>query len=216
MHHLALIGDIVAAKRLRAGERANLQQRLEDSTRELNRTRRRFAIASNLTITLGDEFQALFRRADRLWQCLFTIERDLYPTELRFAIGVGDIVTSIKPRTALGMDGPAFHRAREGIEQLRETGHRYGIFGLTPEPPFLADTLALISNQRATWKLPRIETLLDQLSGERPQVTATRLGLSPQAIYKNISDGGLEPIQRILEQSTRTLNDALDAGAAST
>lgn len=210
MRYIALIGDIVASKKLSANERARLQERLEASTHALNRSRKRLRIASDFTITLGDEFQALFSRADHLWACLFTIERDLYPTELRFAIGVGDIVTAVKQRSAIGMDGPAFHEARAGIDVLREQEERYGIFGLRPEPPFLTDTLSLISKQRSTWKLPRVETFLDLLQGAKPQQTAERLGLSSQAIYKNLADGSLEPIHRILQASVTTLNGALE------
>ncbi|MEM1434917.1 MAG: SatD family protein [Pseudomonadota bacterium] len=209
MAYIALIGDMVASKSLPDSRRAEVQTALADSLAALNRGRKRLGIASNFTITLGDEFQALFASADALWLCLFRIERDLYPTDLRFALGVGEIVTQINQKSALGMDGPAFHRARDGIELLRERNDRYGVFGLTPEPPYLNDTLTLISRQRETWKQARIETFVDTLAGHKPAAIANRLGLSPQAIYKNITDGNLTPIQRILEQCSADLNQAL-------
>lgn len=212
MTYIALIGDIVASKQLPGSRRAATQQALDASLKALNRSRRRLGLASGFTITLGDEFQALFHSADALWQCLFRIERDLYPTDFRFALGCGEIATKINPKTALGMDGPAFHAARAGIDRLRERDVRYGVFGLTPEPPYLNDTLTLISRQRQTWKPARIETFVDLLEGARPAETAERLDLSPQAIYKNIAEGNLETIQRILFQCTADLNQALATG----
>ncbi|MEM9743703.1 MAG: SatD family protein [Pseudomonadota bacterium] len=207
--YLALIGDIVASKRLAAPKRAQIQANLDASLKGLNRQRKRRGIASAFTITLGDEFQALFERADALFPSLFAIERDLYPTRLRFAIGVGRIVTRVHERTALGMDGPAFHEARRGIDVLRNANRRYGVFGLEPASPYLDAALALISHQRETWKPARLETLLDLLDGRKAGSTADRLGLSLQAIYKNISAGALEPITQILDTCTTDLNRAL-------
>lgn len=209
MPYIALIGDIVASKQLPDSQRAEIQAALAQSLKALNRSRKRLGIASNFTITLGDEFQALFATADSLWHCLFRIERDLFPTNLRFALGYGDIVTPINQKTALGMDGPAFHRARDGIDALRARDDRYGVFGLEPEPAYLNDALTLISRQRQTWKRARIETFVDTLAGEKPATIAKRLKLSPQAVYKNIADGNLEPIQRILAQCSTDLNQAL-------
>lgn len=209
--YLAVIGDIVGSREQSADDRAETQQRLEASLKALNRSRKRLGIASDFTITLGDEFQVLLHSAAHVWHCLFRIERDLYPSDLRFALGVGEIVTSIKQRTALGMDGPAFHHARAGIETLRRAELRYGVYGLDPEPPYLADALELISRQRNTWKLARVETFVDLLEGQPPAATADRLELSVQAIYKNLSDGALHPISRILAACSNQIGQALGA-----
>lgn len=49
---------------------------------------------------------------------------------IRFSIGWGDISTELSSRSSLGMDGPAFYLAREGIESLRKRDGLYGITGL--------------------------------------------------------------------------------------
>lgn len=40
----------------------------------------------------------------------------LYPVELRFGIGIGEITTEINTEMALGADGPGYYKAREAIE----------------------------------------------------------------------------------------------------
>lgn len=211
MRSIALIADIVDSRSLAAGQRQALQHDLEASLSRLNARREELSIRSSLTITLGDEFQGLFSSAEQLWYCVFEIERDLFPINLRFAIGVGDIVTEVKVDTALGMDGPAFHEARRGIETLRDERNRYGCFGLSGSERYLDDALLLISHQRRTWKQARLETLVDLLAGRSVNETAERIGTSRQAVYRNISDGALEPIVRLLQQASADMDEQLGA-----
>src|SRR6218665_467049 len=116
MKYLALIGDVVDSKRL--PRRAEFQVKLEKTLK--NTSSRNPSLASPYTITLGDEFQAVYRNADRLFADIFTIWRDLDPAKVRFAVGVGELSTSINPKQALGMDGPAFHHARDAITALKK------------------------------------------------------------------------------------------------
>jgi len=64
---------------------------------------------------LGDEFQAVFSGAQNIWSCIFVIESALHPVRFRFGLGVGGIDTAINRKQSIGMDGPAFHLAREAV-----------------------------------------------------------------------------------------------------
>ena len=52
------------------------------------------------------------------------IEREMYPIEIRFGIGIGRITTNINKKMALGADGPGYHKARNAIEYLKENEKR--------------------------------------------------------------------------------------------
>ena len=43
------------------------------------------------------------------------------PTSVRFGIGIGQLSTDLQ-ESALGMDGPCFHRARSALKRTREMG----------------------------------------------------------------------------------------------
>src|SRR4051794_22304060 len=86
MKVIAIIGDIVASKALQ--RRAAFQRRLAATLAATNRANA--ALASPYTITLGDEFQAVYRSADRLWIDVVEILAAIHPVEARFALGVGD------------------------------------------------------------------------------------------------------------------------------
>jgi predicted XRE-type DNA-binding protein len=81
-------------------------------------------IASNFTITLGDEFQGLLKSGQNLMKILTFIESRIYPIQVRFGIGIGNIQTEIYRYAALGADGAAYYRAREVIEQIKNSEKR--------------------------------------------------------------------------------------------
>ncbi len=123
MGYIALIGDIMGSRAL--ANRAECQGRLQSICSHLNENRDHYGMASPLTLTLGDEFQALFDSPRGIWQCIAALESTMYPVNIRFALGVGGIVTGINREAALAMDGPAFHRARDAMDRLKKEKGRY-------------------------------------------------------------------------------------------
>jgi len=126
MKYLVVIGDVVASRDLPV--RAQFQRRLKQALQALNG--RRKALASAYTLTLGDEFQAVYRDAGTAFADVFALQAELAPVQARFALAVGEIVTPINPAQAIGMDGPAFHRARALLETLKA---KRRLLGVTPE-----------------------------------------------------------------------------------
>src|SRR4051812_44362234 len=114
MQAIAIIGDIVASKDPR--RRDAFQRQLAKALAARNREKGS-GLVSPYTITLGDEFQAVYRSARNLWTDIVTLLAEIHPVQARFALGVGDLTTRLNRRQALGMDGPAFHRTRAAITE---------------------------------------------------------------------------------------------------
>jgi len=119
--YLALIGDLVASRKIPEALRYDLQDRLAAHLGSLTRARTTGVVARPL-ITIGDEFQALFsadgdgvRAAIALLESTLEIAR---PAHVRFGLGAGTLDTALREE-ALGMDGPCFHRARAAVELAR-------------------------------------------------------------------------------------------------
>ncbi len=208
--YLALIGDLRGSRDLGGGEpRERVQQQLRTVCSDLNREAEALGLLSPLTITLGDEFQALLGHAQGLWRVIFAIEAALDPVRIRFGVGVGSLDTGINPDAAIGMDGPAFHRAREALGQLKNDHGWYRILGLSSAQSLTSASLDLVSHERDKWRKNRLEIFSQLLSGVRVDAVAAAVGISGQAVYKNIHQGALQVIAAILSSTSQMIDDQL-------
>ena len=80
----------------------------------------------SFTVTTGDEFQALFSPNSYIFQIIDQISVAFAPYEIRFGIGVGDMITEINKEQSIGSDGPAYWLAREAINHIHDKND-YGI-----------------------------------------------------------------------------------------
>ncbi|HFE63174.1 MAG TPA: hypothetical protein ENK14_02015 [Caldithrix sp.] len=206
MKIIALIGDILSSREV--PERNELQQKLDRTLSQVNRSNP--ALLSPYTITLGDEFQAVYRNADSLFEDIWQIMLGIFPQKIRFSIAVGTLSTPINRRQAIGMDGPAFHFAREGIQQLKKTSYLFKLSGEAfPEQELINYSLNLISADVNNWEKNRMQILVGLLLGKKRKDLAEQLGISNVAVYKNIRAGALEAIIGIGRESAKLINREL-------
>jgi hypothetical protein len=204
---IALIGSLREAQDL--PERAATRERLRATCSQLNEWRQPLGLAASFTLTRGDRFQALFGQARGLWHCLFAIESALKPARLRFGVGVGEVEGDIDPAAAIGLDGPALDLAREALEGLERDGGSYRVLGLGPAQELARHALDLMSATRDSWRPNRVDIFHFLLNGKSPAHMARALGISEQAVYKNIRQGRLETLQGLCRGVGRLLDDAV-------
>jgi hypothetical protein len=206
MPYLVLIGDLVASRH--SQNRKDLQIRLKTILTKLNG--RMPKPVSPYTLTLGDEFQAVFNAADHVFDDIVQIMEALHPDQVRFSLGLGNITTDLNLEQSLGMDGPAFYRAREGIDRLKDSSDLLHLAGLPDEWAGLAEgSLRLLSQRIQRWEANRFAILHGLLVGDPVKTIATQLSVSEQAVYKNIRNGGLEAVIQVLSSLTKILDNCL-------
>jgi hypothetical protein len=206
MKKIVLIGDIVSSKRIK--NRKEIQKKLQTLFKSFNKNNKE--IISPFTITLGDEFQSVFSKADNvfkyLWEILFTI----YPVKVRFSFGIGDITTSINTLQAIGMDGPAFYNAREGLNELKQSAFLFNIVHSDQKKIMLIkQNLFLLSHLSAGWKESRFK-ILSLLYDDLPVYQiAKKMKISDKALYKNIDAGALNNIISITKIISTEMNNLI-------
>lgn len=117
---VAVIGDIRGSREL--ADRNEAQREFKQVVNSLNDDLPDSSIASQFTVTTGDEFQALLTDATDAVEAVVSVSDRFHPAQLRFGIGVGALDTRLNPNQAIGMDGPCFHRARAAIEAAEDAG----------------------------------------------------------------------------------------------
>ena len=197
--YLALIADVIDSKMVQ--ERFNLQKQLEKTLRKMNELFGDY-LASCFTLTLGDEFQALLKVDAPVFQIIDTLRSELTPTQLRFGIGLGEIVTDIDPLQSIGADGPAYWNARAAINlvhQKNDYGNTQIYFSSGNDSKDLLVNALIASGEaiRSGWRGSQEEILLDLLKrfvyseNFSQQDLAQSLDINPSALSKRLKSSSI-------------------------
>ena len=197
--YLALIADVIDSKMVQ--ERFDLQKQLEKTLQTMNELFGEF-LASSFTLTLGDEFQALLKADAPVFQIIDTLRSELTPTQLRFGIGLGEIVTDIDPLQSIGADGPAYWNARAAINlvhQKNDYGNTQIYFSCGKEKQDFFVNALIASGEaiRSDWRGSQEEILLDLLKrcvyseNFSQQDLAQSLEINPSALSKRLKSSSI-------------------------
>ena len=197
--YLALIADVIDSKMVQ--ERLDLQKQVEKTLQKMNELFGDY-LASRFTLTLGDEFQALLEVDAPVFQIIDTLRLELNPTQLRFGIGLGEIVTAIDPLQSVGADGPAYWNARAAINfvhQKNDYGNTQIYFssGKENQDFFVNALIASGEAIRSSWRDSQEEILLNLLKRSvysetfSQQYLAQSLGLNPSALSKRLKSSSI-------------------------
>ena len=206
MQVIAVIGDLVGSKAL--AERAALQRKLKKQLERVSKDAK--GLASPYTLTLGDEFQAVYRGAESVLGDIVALLAEIHPVRARFALGVGALTTRINAQQALGMDGPAFHQARAALMALKEDRRLLRVAGSEPKDwAFANHVLNLLSHQVEGWTQNRLRVLAGLLREKSVKEIEGGLEISRVAIYKNIRAAALDEVAGICHELSAALGRAL-------
>ncbi|MGT2935486.1 SatD family protein [Streptococcus castoreus] len=215
MVYLALIGDMIQSKQLL--QRSKAQERLKNCLDKLNK---RFApyLVSNLSLTLGDEFQGLFQVNAPIFYLIDLITQEMRDYPLRFGIGLGRILTAINPEISIGADGPAYWYAREAIAYVHQKND-YGNTQLAVRTghndrdellnSLLSAGEAIKSNWRAS-QLAVFQALLSEGIYEEQfdqQLLGDQLSLTSSALSKRLKSSNLKVYLRTRQSALRLIRE---------
>jgi hypothetical protein len=201
---IAVIGDLIDSKQIE--NRYEFQERFAKSLEDINL----WHADSPYTLTLGDEFQALYTDAKGLFCDLFHIRECIYPVRCRFSVTIGEVTTPINSKRAIGMDGPAFHLAREMINHSKKTGNQLSVVGLPDQiNAFLQPATNILWESTANWNCNRMKILRMELEQFWDEPERYGLTISERAINKNIREGQLHDWSRLIDASETEINHLL-------
>lgn len=205
--YIAVIGDIKCSKMLR--NRKQMQDKLKTVLCDIN-TIYRNDLASKFIITLGDEFQGLLCSGENVMDIISQIQNAVYPVEIRFGIGIGDITTDINSEMSIGADGPAYYKAREAIDYLKRNEKRKqsGVTDIRLEVQgdeqgsvmMINMVLTLMTAIRHSWSDRQQEIIWDMLKHQDGQAdVAMRLKIKQPTVQKLLARGNYYEYKEALD-----------------
>jgi hypothetical protein len=209
MNVIVVIADIVQSKRI--SDREEFQKGLEKELNEINSFSKK-NILSPYTITLGDEFQAVYKTAGSIFTDIWKIIDSIYPYKVRFAIGHDQILTKTNEKRALGMDGPAFHSARDGLSKMKK--HEMTIiqfFGSEiPAVELINNSLLLVAEIMDKWKHNTVSVMNGIMRNKKYILIGRELDITERAVYKTVNTNHIRTIIEIQESVARHIEIGVD------
>jgi len=191
-NYVAVIGDIVNSKNI--NDRREVQNQLKEILNQIN-MKYSDSISACFMITLGDEFQGLIHRKASVMNIINEIELYMHPIQIRFGIGIGEVTTDIHLYKSNEIDGPAYHRARKMIVELKEKSMKNeeiystimidsGIENITKDR--LMNTIfSLSSILKSKWTTRQVEMIsCYRKNGENQYKTAEVLNIGQPTVSK--------------------------------
>lgn len=204
MFYCAIIGDIIGSRKLE--DRQDVQKTFLAMAKEANRLYEA-DIASPFTVTIGDEFQVLLKNSYITPQIIDYVKREMAPVELVFGVGIGEILTDINPKLAIGMDGPAFHFARKAIEQAKKKKPKI-IYKSDFPGMGMIDSLNYFIESCTERRTKRQQQILEYLSQNLTQeAIANKLGIKQQSVSDIIKLSYLSEVVDAKENISLYLHD---------
>ena len=213
--YIAIIGDIIQSKILK--DRDEVQKKLHNILCSIN-TKYSDHIASNFMITLGDEFQGLLKCGENTINIINEIETKMYPVQIRFGIGVGEITTDINRDVPLGADGPAYYNSRrmiddlKGVEKRTKTGNPNIMIASQDDnsnTDLLLNTIFLLcSTIKRKWSDRQREIVIAYIESDNNQTkTAEKLGIQQSSVNKGLSNAGYYSYKSAIDTASKAISE---------
>lgn len=205
---VALIGDIRGSRELE--NRKRVQKEFKGVVNSLNDYIPNSSIASQFTVTTGDEFQVLLTDAIDAVDAAVTASDQFHPARLRFGIGRGELDTEVNPDQAIGMDGPCFHRAREAINSARDDGAWLRVGGWSKDlDRHINSMFDLVQCVREDWtdRQAQFAVTLEE-EGTQKRV-ADRYDVSKSTVSESLSAGHVQEVRNAVNSLGELLQDNL-------
>jgi hypothetical protein len=208
----AIVGDLVASRGY--DDRVESHEALENA---LNVTNRLGGWERKLLITVGDEFQGIYRDLGSALQATLMV-RLLLPGafDCRFGIGAGEYTIIDRDNHSTTQDGSAWWNARAAINRAEELSHRRvrklaGLRTWFVDTPGSQNLLTSMTNAHLACRDEIVSAMSERrrrllhgrLAGQGIEGLATMEGISSAAVSKSLSDSGANSI---LESMATVMN----------
>ena len=216
--YIAIIGDIKDSKKI--ADRKNVQNKLNEVLQRINK-KYESEISAKFMITLGDEFQGLLFKGEKVLDIIEEIQMEMYPIRIRFGIGVGEITTDINLEMAIGADGPGYYNARTAIETIKKNEQKNTAqasdiqIEVEDDKYCLSDTLntifSLMAVIRDDWSQRQRQIIWEYDKYKCSQAEcAERLGITQSSVQRSLVKGNYYAYKNARETVSKVLRGIIE------
>ncbi|WP_456473808.1 SatD family protein [Candidatus Pyrohabitans sp.] len=178
-----VLGDVVSSRRL--VDRAEFQNKLEKTCKEINKTYAEDIYADFKILKGTDEIAGVLSDLSNIYKIISTIQEQLYPNYMRFAVVLDRIDTALETKDAALMDGPAFHKASDIMNKLKKSKL---MFDMSVSDKIVDTAISgqinLILLLKKNWSPKQRQIVGEYEKTKNQSKIAKKLGITQQAVSK--------------------------------
>lgn len=208
MDYVIVMADILQSREKDANE---LMLEFKETVKHIN-DNWQTNIISPLTITLGDEFQAIIDTVENAVNIIIEIEEFMLAKEftfkLRYVLNFGKIETEINREIAHEMLGEGLTDARKALTDLKNSESRFLIKFKKEDwriEKMLNDTFKIFQYYTDSWKANDYRIASDFIRHDDYKVIADKLGINRSTAWrrrKSLNIEEFETVKRIINNLT--------------
>lgn len=204
-----IVGDVVGSGKI--ADRPGYWKKLRKSTKRINRKYKE-AFLGPLMVLMGDEVSAVLKNLKHTYPIMRDFQEMLHPYRIRFVSVVGEVDLALSTKNASLMDGPAFWKANEHLENIKRKKMTF-LFDLGNEriDGLLTATANLIACIKEGWTERERELISQYEELGKQEMVAERYQVSQQAVSSALRRARWKEINAAEETILRVMDSYPDA-----
>jgi hypothetical protein len=188
--------------------RTAVYARLEDGCRAVN-DRFKQGVLTDFELLKGiDELGGVLRTPVDVYDVARTFTEGIRPHRVRLAVAFGEIDVGLESGDVSKMDGPAFHRADELLNDIERENLLFDMkMDAEPLDASVSDEVNLLLSRRHDWTERQLETVRAYREHETQRDVAESLGVTQQAVSKTLNEAEWPMIETIEGRLRSTLDE---------
>jgi len=190
--YVALLGDVVAHR-----EAKDWPRRIEDLQRVLAGLVAEDPHRAPLALSSGDQLSGFFAaRPDRVVTTMVRLAEAIHPLRIAWGLGRGPVTTRLDLELPL-LDGPCFHRARDGLDTARREGRWVVARGFGDvDDAVIGALFGLMDAIRSRWTDTQLRTARAARTGALRKDVAESFGVNPSVVTESLQASSFRTLQR--------------------
>lgn len=191
-----ILGDVISSRKIddRDGFRKNIERACQAVTSRYSED-----IYTDFKILKGiDEFGGVLYSITNVYNIISTILNLLYPESVRFVLVLDYIDTGLETGDVARMDGPAFHRAADMINNLKKLNLKFHMsVGDEVVDSAISGEINLILIIKSNWSATQFRAVQEYEKDKSQSEVAEILGVTQQAVSKALTRSMWKDIRHI-------------------
>lgn len=200
-----LVADVAKSSKIK--EKDDFQVKLREICQLIN-TKYSTDFLMPLKITQGiNQIAGALKSIKHIYTIISFIEDQLYPQKIRFVLLHGELNSSTSKKDISYVYGSLLEKSQNRMDELKKTAFIFDLKSNSPNDSAVKWQMNLIFHIKSSWSLNKRRIIMEYGKLNNQQQVAELIGISQQAVSKNLNNSYFEDIKLIEADLNKNLKE---------